>query len=57
MNKPTVYLQGPNGEEYELHVTEPDPEDGTYCAHMPEKESGLSEEWWIRIVPDEEEQS
>ena len=52
MNKPVVYLQGPDGQEYTLNVTSPDPDDGTYCAHMPEKASGLSEEWWARIVPD-----
>ena len=48
MNKPTVYLQDADGNERTLNVTEPDPEDGTFCAHMDDE--GQS---WIRIVPDD----
>ncbi|KKL95749.1 hypothetical protein LCGC14_1851550 [marine sediment metagenome] len=53
MNEPTVYLQGPDGEEFTLKVTSPDPDDGTFCAHLPKSEVALAEEWWIRIVPNE----
>ncbi len=39
-----TYLQDADGREHTLLVTEPDPWDGTYCAH-------LNDESWIRIVP------
>lgn len=42
-----AYLQNADGSERTLVVTEPDPADGTYCAH-------LSEEQWVRIVPERE---
>lgn len=29
-----AYLQGPDGEEYEFVVTEPDPADGTFVVHL-----------------------
>ena len=60
-----AYLQGPNGEEAELVVTEPDPADGTYCVSpmqvMQEldnltggdDDSEKYESFWIRIVPDD----
>lgn len=60
-----AYLQGPNGEESELTVTEPDPADGTYCIQADEVQRLLAwyderngreandaaETFWIRIVP------
>lgn len=39
-----AYLQGADGSERTLDITQPDPKDGTYCAHM-------NEETWVRIVP------
>ncbi len=51
----TVYLQGPNGEEHELKVTECDPPDGTLCAHLVGVDlTQVTEEFWARIVPEEE---
>ena len=44
-----VYLQDADGNERKLQVTKPDPDDGTYCAH-------LDDETWIRICPDDEEE-
>ncbi len=41
-----AYLQDADGNERTLRVTEPDPEDGTYCIHMDDE--GQS---WVRIVP------
>lgn len=60
-----AYLQGPNGEESELVLTEPDPADGTYCLQAEEVLAKLAwyderngrtandaaETFWIRIVP------
>lgn len=51
-----AYLQGPNGEETELEVTEPDPVDGTYCVGLDDlymtKDSKVDlRGFWIRIVP------
>lgn len=52
-----VYLQYSNGNEETLKVTEPDPNDGTLCIHLPEslpesKESdGTVITKWIRINP------
>ncbi len=45
MNKPTVYIQDADGNERTLPVTSPDPDDGTYCAHMDDEGQA-----WIRIV-------
>lgn len=39
-----AYLQGADGSETTLNITEPDPADGTYCVH-------LDKERWVRIVP------
>ena len=39
-----AYLQFADGSERTLTVTEPDPEDGTYCAD-------IDGETWVRIVP------
>jgi hypothetical protein len=50
MNKPTVYLQDADGNERTLPVTEPDPPDGTFCAHMDDEGQA-----WIRIVPSNQE--
>jgi len=44
-----VYVQDADGNERELKVTRPDPEDGTYCAH-------LNDEEWVRIVPERHEE-
>ncbi len=41
-----AYLQDADGNENTLRVTEPDPEDGTYCVHMDNQGQA-----WIRIVP------
>ena len=50
---PTVYLQGPNGEEHELKVTETDPPDGTLCAHLVGVDlTQVTDEFWVRIVPE-----
>jgi len=61
-----AYLQGPNGEEAELIVTEPDPADGSYCVSpmqvMQEldnltggdDDSEKYEAFWIRFVPEED---
>jgi hypothetical protein len=38
-----AYLQGPDGEETELVVTEPDPADGSICIHLPDGT-------WVRLV-------
>ena len=43
---PSVYIQDADGNERTLPITEPDPADGTFCAHMDDE--GQS---WIRIVP------
>ncbi len=52
MNKPTVYFQGPNGEEHTMRVTSPDPDDGTFCGHFTFHDfSEVTSEWWVRIVP------
>ncbi len=59
MNKPVAYLQGPDGQEFDLHVTSPDPDDGTYCLHIRGKDHNAlarhvpTTEWWVRIVPNE----
>ena len=51
-----AYLQGPDGQEIELTVTEPDPADGSYCLQMPTLANQLP--WlnaaWVRIVPEED---
>jgi hypothetical protein len=39
-----AYLQGPNGEETELTVTEPSEADGSFCVHLPDGR-------WVRLVP------
>ena len=43
---PVAYLQDADGNERTLHVTEPDPADGTYCVFPDDEGQG-----WIRIVP------
>lgn len=44
LNRAKAYLQGPNGDEVELTVTEPDERDGSVCAHLPDDR-------WVRFVP------
>lgn len=44
-NRPHVYLQDGDGQDVELTVTSCDPDDGTYCAHLPNGQ-------WVRICPD-----
>ena len=54
-----VYLQGPDGEEIELDVTTPDPEDGTVTCFLPAETPNsiqptpdiIQDEWWVRICP------
>ena len=41
-----AYLQDADGNERTLDVTEPDPEDGTFCVHMDDEGQA-----WVRIVP------
>ena len=52
-----AYLQFSDGNEIELEVRIPDPDDGTFCLSLPEGFSRgrvtLTEEDWIRIVPQE----
>ncbi len=47
---PTVYIQDGDGNETVLTVTEPDPADGTFCAHYPAKDH-RHDPGWVRIVP------
>lgn len=51
-----AYLQGPNGEEIELKVVEPDPADGSFVVSLDqtfEETDGTVDlgTYWIRIVP------
>lgn len=49
-----VYVQFDDGRETELLITEPDPEDGTYCAHLVDSSSLVLVDdgsVWIRICP------
>ncbi len=47
---PIVYIQDGDGNETVLTVTEPDPADGTFCAHYPAKDH-RHDPGWVRIVP------
>jgi hypothetical protein len=44
LNRTTAYLQGPDGDEVELTVTEPDERDGSLCIHLPDGR-------WVRVAP------
>lgn len=52
-----AYIQWADGQEQELKVLQPDPEDGTYTLFVQEGQSKVvlddSGEVWIRIVPNE----
>lgn len=51
MNQPVIYLQGPDGEETELTVTSPDPDDGTFIGHLRDVDLGqVTTDWWVRLV-------
>lgn len=56
-----AYLQYSDGTEINLNITVPDPEDGTFCIHLPEELPDILEKdaygkivkatKWIRIIP------
>lgn len=56
-----AYLQYSNGDEIALSITIPDPEDGTYCIHLPENLPEPMERdaygnmvkatRWVRVIP------
>lgn len=51
-----VYLQFADGQEHELHTTEPDPDDGSYCVHFDDFNLPTDlpiSDWWIRICPND----
>ena len=49
-----VYLQGPDGQEMELDVNEPDPADGSYVLPIDAQHVAwpvvIGQGWWLRIV-------